>query len=719
MHSVWSAASVFRFAAHFGIIRRVRARVTIFCFALWGILSAPSLADGLCPAQPDIPDDAGPTLHMEAVRAQGQLDRSVEMSGDVVLSQGRRRIHAEQVFFNKEASTVRLSSPFLYDDPLLRLNGRNGIIDVHQRKGSFADVEYLIRANGGRGRAAEIWHDGEQSELREVSYSTCPADNPVWNLSADSLRLHHQRGQGIAEKAWLRLYRVPVFYVPVFPFPLGTKRQSGFLPPSLRTAGYTGFDVSVPYYLNIAPDRDATLLVRGMTKQGLALGGEYRYLADSGAGEIYAEINPQAGGGERDRGYLRTRLRHVSGPWTAAAAVDHVSDRDYFEDYGGGSRYSSLLRQRVRLSSRFAGARLAVGVNGYQVLQSGLHAEQEPYEQLPFAHLRYRRVLGASGIDISLRSEWTRFERDAGARGWRLHMQPALGANWRHRGFWVRPRLAADVLTYGIDQAAESHPGRLVPTWTMDAGLLFAGGRSFFNRQWNYTLTPRLTHRYVPYKNQDDSPLFDTAAPARTHSSLFYHNRYTGPDRIGDEHSITLSLETDFWRWSADETIRFVTGRKLYLRDRRLVVPGDLSPTAGHSPLFQKLIVRLGDWYLSGRWDPGGGRTRDNYGLRARYGSPDGRYWELWHRSILADARSPRTLLRYNVPWNRRLRLHGHIDYVWPTSSLYDMTVGIDMRFCCWRMTVGIRRRGSEENRNYVNELFMQINLSGLSPEPK
>ena len=695
----------------------------VFSFVLSGMLSASLAAEPLCPAVPEPPPDVGPEMQLEARQAQAKLDQSMELTGDVTLSHGRRRIYVEKVFLDKESSEAHLLSPFRYEDPLLQLTGQEGVVDIQQRKGSFVGVNYLIRANGGHGQATNIRYDSEEeSELSDITYSTCPEDNPVWTLSASSLHLQHDRGQGIAKNALLRIYRVPVLYAPVFPFPLGTRRQSGFLAPKMRAASYTGFDLSVPYYFNIAPDRDATLLVRGMAKQGLALGGEYRYLADRGDGELYAEINPEASGAEQDRGYIKARVQHRSSWWTAKADIEHVSDRDYFEDYGGHSRRKAFLSQQVGLYRRFSNAQTGVqvvfGVNKYQVIQSGLSAAQEPYEQLPFVRLNYRHVFDSPGTDLSLRTQWARFRRDAGTQGWRLHARSDLGSVWRHHRFWLRPRLSADALVYNLDEGEDSPPGRLVPAFTMDSGVLLDGGRSFFDEVWHYSLTPSFRYRYVPYRNQNKSPLFDTSEHALTASSLFYDNRYTGPDRIGDEHSVTLALETELWRWSSNETARFTIGRKMYLRDRRLILPEDLSATARQSPLFQQFTTHFGNWHILGHWRLGGGRKHDDYAIRVRHQPDSGRYWELSHNNILTDTRSTRTLLRYNIAWTQRLRLHGHIDYIWTTSSLYDMVAGLDVRFCCWSMTVGARRRG-RENDNYMNELFMQINLSGLAPEKK
>ena len=56
----------------------------------------------------------------------------------------------------------------------------------------------------------------------------------------------------------LRFYGVPILASPVLSFPLNDERKSGFLPPSFGLDSRSGFQAAIPYYWNIAPNRDAT-----------------------------------------------------------------------------------------------------------------------------------------------------------------------------------------------------------------------------------------------------------------------------------------------------------------------------------------------------------------------------------------------------------------------------------------------------------------------------
>ena len=65
---------------------------------------------------------------------------------------------------------------------------------------------------------------------------------------------------------------------PVLSFPLSEERKSGLLPPSFGIDSRSGFQVAIPYYWNIAPNRDATFTLQDKPRRGPSLETEFRYL---------------------------------------------------------------------------------------------------------------------------------------------------------------------------------------------------------------------------------------------------------------------------------------------------------------------------------------------------------------------------------------------------------------------------------------------------------
>jgi hypothetical protein len=82
------------------------------------------------------------------------------------------------------------------------------------------------------------------------------------------------------------LGEVPILGAPVLSFPLSDERKSGWLPPSVNIDNKSGLELAVPWYWNIAPQRDATLTPIVYSRRGFGLDSEVRYLAPAHRGEV-------------------------------------------------------------------------------------------------------------------------------------------------------------------------------------------------------------------------------------------------------------------------------------------------------------------------------------------------------------------------------------------------------------------------------------------------
>jgi LPS-assembly protein len=101
---------------------------------------------------------------------------------------------------------------------------------------------------------------------------------PDWILRAASIRIDNEEETGQADGAVLSFMGLPILPVPSLSFPLTDKRKSGVLPPTFGLDSVNGLELTIPYYWNIAPNRDATFYPALMSKRGVDLGGEFRYL---------------------------------------------------------------------------------------------------------------------------------------------------------------------------------------------------------------------------------------------------------------------------------------------------------------------------------------------------------------------------------------------------------------------------------------------------------
>src|SRR5690606_24011420 len=188
-----------------------------------------------------------------------------------------------------------------YQDSGMRLVAESATGDQEQDSHRLDEVRYQLVSCRGNGRADSITMHGSIGTLDGSTYSSCDPSDRQWELRAGQIEVDTETGMGTARNATLHIGDVPVLYVPWFMFPVDDRRRTGLLYPSIATSSRNGFDFAQPIYLNLAPNYDATLEPRFMSKRGFMIGGEFRYLTESGAGAFEAAFLPDDDLAERER----------------------------------------------------------------------------------------------------------------------------------------------------------------------------------------------------------------------------------------------------------------------------------------------------------------------------------------------------------------------------------------------------------------------------------
>lgn len=173
-------------------------------------------------------------------------------------------------------------------------------------------------------------------------------------------------------------------------------------------------------------------------------------------------------------------------------------------------------------------------------------------------------------------------------------------------------------------------PSRSLPIASLDAGLYFDRETSVFGTNYLNTLEPRLYYLYVPYRDQDDLPVFDTRPFTFSYSQLFRDTRYTGADRQNDANQLTLAV-TSRWLRQDDgrEKLSLSAGQILYFNDSLVTINNSTNSAAGsEQPIEQGKSAWVADanYMINDRWSMGAtyqwnpnSRKEDLASLRTRY----------------------------------------------------------------------------------------------------
>ena len=259
-------------------------------------------------------------VYMEGDRMQGHSERETEALGNARARSRGQAIAADWMRFDSRfneltaignvhleqgayvAQGVRLRYDFDTERGVMerakyfinpRATGNLPIAAVPSGVMSTASTSAARQGMSGRGVAERILFEGPgQFHAQRASFTTCEPDNDQWNIRSNDLRIYRDEGVGVARNATVDFKGTPIFYAPYFSFPLHQERKTGFLAPHYGTTSASGFEVTTPFFWNLAPNYDLTITPRVLSKRGLQLRNDFRYLMPAYKGELHVEVLP-------------------------------------------------------------------------------------------------------------------------------------------------------------------------------------------------------------------------------------------------------------------------------------------------------------------------------------------------------------------------------------------------------------------------------------------
>lgn len=664
------------------------------------------------------PDDP----RIDITSDQGELGRAgdASLSGNVRIRMGQRLLTADRAEIDAAQRSIRLEGTVEFLDPTLHVRGQGG--SFADGAGEFEGAHFELKDRGVRGAASDVRLRGESIiDLEGVRYTACPPGYDDWKLRADRISINQETRVGTGEDVRLEFKGATILYAPWITFPVGDQRKSGLLFPTIGSGSRTGTQVAVPYYWNIAPNYDATITTRYFSSRGLRVDPQFRYLTARSEGEFNAEYLFDDLEDDGSRSLLD--LQHVTRlQSTTRLRVDaaYASDDQYFEDFGVGFEGTS-----VTFLNRLAEARhdtthwsLVGRVQDYQILDPDLADAERPYSILPqvAAIGRWRDV--APGLSATLRGEAANFDRDTGVTGVRVDVEPSLEWRAETRATHLAASAAWRATSYSLSNTApgaDESPERAVPTLSLDTGLVLertAGTRG----DRLQTLEPRALFLYVPYRDQDDLPVFDSGLPDLNLVQLFRTNRYVGADRVGDANQLSVGITSRLLDASGGRQFLSGTlGQAFYFEDPRVRLPDEPVRDRRSSDLIAELEVSaFKNWNarLGYQWNPDLSESeRSEFYLQYRPASD---------RVVNAGYRFRRDLLEQvdvSAAWPilDQWRAYGRWVYSLDEEKTLDQFAGFEYASCCWALRVVARRFVSSRTGDTDTSIGLELELKGLS----
>ncbi|WJW75908.1 LPS assembly protein LptD [Thiohalobacter sp. IOR34] len=691
--------------------------------------SLPSQRQLLCRRRPGLsaplPGPEQVETRLDARQARIEQGTRYLLSGDARIERSGQRLRADRLRYDEAAGTADAEGHVLLEEPGLRIEGSRAHLLLDEDRGEIEDVRYDLFSRYARGSARIAYQDSRtRKRFEQATYTTCDEGAEAWRLKAREVKLDEAKGVGRARHVILELAEIPVFYTPFMSFPLDDRRKSGFLVPSWGRSDESGADVRLPYYWNIAPNRDATITPRLLSDRGVQLRGEYRYLQRHGEGRLDLEYLPSDKAfGNQTRSLFS--LRHSGRPTRQIGIkldFKNVSDAEYFEDLGDnlGLSATTHIRRVGELSYSARGWNLTGRLEDFQTVDRTIAASNRPYKRLPQILFRGQPASRPYGLELRLDAEAVRFDKDAAVTGTRFDLRPEAALPLGDAAWYLTPRLALRHTRYSLQNTAPGDPdspSRTLPIASLDGGLFLERDSRWFGHSLLQTLEPRAFYLFVPKRDQLDLPLFDTGLRDFSYQQLFASNRFSGADRQGDANQLTLALSSRLLDpASGRQLLRLSLGEIFYFRDREVILrSGDPVEQRSNSKLVALLDLALqGGWTLSSglQWDPRS--TRNERGsLRLRY-QPDARH------SLNLTYRYRRDRLEQvdaSAFWHLTPRWHlvARWNYSLPDRLLLTGLGGLEYESCCWVFRILGRSYINDTQGRRNNSLLLQLELKGLT----
>ena len=674
----------------------------------------------LAPLRIETPDRESSPIILKTREFDAGDAQVAEARGEVELRRADQLLMTEILRYDPETKTVTMPGKLQYEDSVLHISGASAHYSFLTDDGRFTDVDYGLTGSSANGNAAEVLVDsGNHSLLRQLRFTTCPGEKPEWVLTADELELDFAEGVGTAKGAKLELFNIPILYLPYMSFPIDDRRKSGFLYPFISTANDNGFEISFPYYWNIAANQDATITPRYFTERGAMVTGEYRFITRRTGGALNFDYLPS----DKKTRELRYHYRfnhnaRLTRRWGSRVLVDRVSDDRFFQDFSNSLAAAS--RQYLRSKAGITGSgrywTFSAIADVFQVVDEAVSAFNEPYRRLPRLAFGLDRPLGQQGLRLLLDTELVYFDRDVGATGSRFDIYPRIEWNIGTSWGYLRPSAGYRYTSYELDwhgQPGETSPDRGTEIFSFDSGLFM---EKYRDNSMVQTLEPRLFYLYVPYKNQDDLPDFDSAPFTFGFSQLFHYNRFTGADRQSDANQLTLALTTrSINQNSGHELWSLSFGQIVYFENQR-VMPALSEPLDDNASPFIAEFVLHPTKQLSSRistqWDWKNSEI-DVAILGVTHRAANG-------RRMGAEYRFRRDSLdqfdiRYYQPINERWKVLARVNYSLQDSDLLAAEAGFEYDSCCWALRVVAKRFLRNREGDTRDAIYVQLLLKGLT----
>lgn len=676
--------------------------------------------------QVDDSSDLPLPVHIEADRIDGYYQQEIEATGNVHMRRGDKTLSADRAKYYQNSEDVEVEGCVLLERPDDTLRGTFLQMNLQTDIGELRAPFYTLKDSSGRGSGDLLLLEGKDHyRIKKARYTTCPEDNHDWYILTDDLEIDNEKKVGTARHATIRFKDVPILYLPWMNFSFSQERKTGFLSPIAGNTSRSGVEIALPFYWNIAPNYDATITPRVMSRRGVMLDNEFRYIGQGLGGRVLFDLLPDDLVTHSTRyGLQLGHSQFLGAGWYGSLNYNRVSDDNYFRDLGNNILFTSQTNLLQQASASYFSK---LGHNGmvtfsalmqqFQTIQDSRAPIVSPFKILP----RFTANAIKSdvyGMDFEFASSFTHFSHPTLPHGLRFTAFPSVTLPLENSFGFIRPRMGLHYTRYDLNKpvapnAGDRHLNRTVPIFSLDSGIILERDTKLGGRNYIQTLEPRIFYTYIPYRDQQLLPNFDSAEMDFSYAQLFLERRFSGEDRINDANEVTLAVSSRLINSAnGSERLRFSAGQRIRFDERRVVLTSPQVTRAG-SDFIAELSGSLTDHIKT---DAGVQLNQNRLFVeKVRTGIS---YNPAPGKIVNAGYRFTRDVLEQidlSTQWPIAKRWQGFaaMNYSLRDEKLLAGLLGLEYNACCWSLRLVASRFMTATSRSSTN-IFIQLELNDL-----
>ncbi len=612
-------------------------------------------------------------------------------------------LQAQQVNIDKDKNSINASKEVQLSSKNMVFKTDNlSVINIDgQSKFSANNVYYYATDRILTGSASNIIGQNNYHQFNQTVFSSCPEDNKVWQIRASSLKLDNNKNRGYAHAAKFELLGIPIFYLPYYTWVL-SGRASGFLTTNFGSYnsedGDSGFEVSQPYYFNLAPHKDLTISLDYLSESGFGIGGNYRHLLTQQDLEIIWRYFPDDNIKKRKRWQLELEHQYqINRALKLTTDINRVSDRDYFTDIEHQSFSDRTLNSAIELSYR------QNGINAFLIAES---------EQLIDGNSGYTRK---PGLQISKRANTTlgQFytladvsnfdnQQTASPTGLRSHLQLGYSKNSYLNNINIKPQLNLYQTHYNLDR--DDGQSRSIINFGIDASLHFD---QLVKKDYLHTLTPRIFYNYTQNKNQTRLPNFDSSLKTFSYQSLFSSQIYSGFDRLQVANNVVVGLESNWYRKDSGQHLLSANIAQVFYKnktynpfelDNKSDIVLQTTLNGNNNELEARLQYDTNQNSLNGSYYFWRYKPNDNDLFALEYVKEENRNISVYTKTKLSKNYRTFLALQYDLDQDISNR----------------QVIGINYQNCCLSINISYLRSQNDASSNHNDKISINFDLIGF-----